>query len=337
MRFMQHAFRRASRDTAHAASRGALAAPENAPDSEKPASEDAPRDLHLLSPKELAEWDRFAMERRARRLAQTAYLGSGRALCRVLGRYKLFVDTRDVGFASHLMLDGVWEPWVTQFIARTLRPGMTMVDVGANFGYYTVLAADFVGDAGRVVAIEPNPAARAMLEKSVAVNGFAGRVRVCGEAAGGETGEAYLVAPDSEPKNAHVLDEPPPGGAATRVVRRPLDEIVAGEPRIDLVKIDVEGAEEAAVRGMAGVLEKHRPLLVLEFNAARCAAPRRLIRDLSAFYDGPIRRLSPHRGVETVREEDVLNVDGGEDQMLVFATSRDENFYTDNTGGPAGS
>src|SRR5438309_1518671 len=79
---------------------------------------------------------RYVLESRVRALSGAVYLGEGQALCRVLGRYKMFVDTRDRGFGSHLLLDGYWEIWLTRFLARAVRPGMACLDIGANLGYY---------------------------------------------------------------------------------------------------------------------------------------------------------------------------------------------------------
>src|SRR5918912_920802 len=79
------------------------------------------------------------------------------ALCRVLGRYKMYVDLRDTGFVPHLMFEGYWEYWITDFMWRNLGPGQVALDVGANHGYYTVLMSDLVGAQGMVRAFEPNP------------------------------------------------------------------------------------------------------------------------------------------------------------------------------------
>jgi hypothetical protein len=83
---------------------------------------------------------------------------SFRVLARVLGGPKIFLSADDLGFGCHLMLDGYWESWLTLFFARYVTPGKTVIDVGANFGYYTILFAAGVGPSGRVVAIEPVPA-----------------------------------------------------------------------------------------------------------------------------------------------------------------------------------
>ena len=77
-------------------------------------------------------FDRYALEDRCRALTNSVYLGDHTTLCRVLGYYKMYLDTNDTGFASHLMLDGFWEMWLTIFFARRIQPGMTVIDVGAN-------------------------------------------------------------------------------------------------------------------------------------------------------------------------------------------------------------
>ena len=104
----------------------------------------------LVSPLELATGERFALENRCRALTNPVYLGDHTALCRVLGFYKMYLDTTDTGFASHLLLDGFWEMWLTVFFARQVKPGMTVIDVGANYGYYTLLFGALVGPEGRV-------------------------------------------------------------------------------------------------------------------------------------------------------------------------------------------
>src|SRR5882672_5557832 len=118
-----------------------------------------------LYPHHLATWSRPLLERAIRRRVQTAYLGDGLVLARILGRHKIFLRSSDRGFACHVMLDGFWEMWLTQFLAHRVKPGMTVIDVGANFGYYTLLLGDAVGEAGRVIAAEPNPDAASLLQE----------------------------------------------------------------------------------------------------------------------------------------------------------------------------
>src|SRR5438045_9793085 len=131
-----------------------------------------------IYPHHLAEWSRQKVEAAIRRRVQTAYLGDDVVLARILGRLKIYLNSKDRGFASHLMLDGYWEMWLTQYLARTVNSGMTVIDVGANFGYFTLLLADIVGTKGGVIAVEPNTSATALLRETIMLNGFEHRVKI---------------------------------------------------------------------------------------------------------------------------------------------------------------
>ena len=116
------------------------------------------------------------------------------ALCRVLGQWKMYVDLRDTGFAPHLMLEGYWEYWITDFVWRNVKPGQVALDLGANHGYYTLLLADLVGPGGRVHAFEPNPRLLELLRRNIALNGF-WRVAEAREEAVGDGAGAPVVGP----------------------------------------------------------------------------------------------------------------------------------------------
>ena len=73
------------------------------------------------------------------------HLTEDTALALVHGRLPILVDTRDYSIAPHLLLDGFWKLSETEVFRNALRPGMTVVDVGASFGYFTLIAADAVG------------------------------------------------------------------------------------------------------------------------------------------------------------------------------------------------
>lgn len=205
---------------------------------------------------------------------QTIYLGDHEALTRLYTGHRIYVDTRDVGICSHLMLEGRWEPWIEAALREELRPGMRFADVGANFGYYTLLGAQWVGPTGAVYAVEANPAICRKLRKSVSINGFDPTVRVleCGvwsEVAVLEFGFTH------EYSGGGGIGA---GGDARWQVERvqvpvaPLDRLLADVPAIDVMKIDVEGAEPAALAGAAALLARSpRVTLVVEFQAESVA------------------------------------------------------------------
>lgn len=210
----------------------------------------------------------LARELQILRNGQTIYLGDHEALTRLYTGHRIYVDTRDVGICSHLMLEGRWEPWIEAVLRQAVKPGMRFADVGANFGYYTLLGADWVGPQGRVFSFEANPGICRKLRKSVAVNGFDDRVTVFNAA-------VFSAVTELEFSFVHEFSGGGAVGSAehahweaqrVRVQAAPLDLLLADQPSIDVLKIDVEGAEPDAIKGAAALLARSpRVTLVVEF------------------------------------------------------------------------
>ncbi len=274
----------------------------------------------LFNIEKLLTHPRVENEAHIRSLCDSVYLGGETALCRVLGRYKIFVDANDHSLSPHLMLDGYWEMWLTEALARAIRPGMTVVDVGANLGYFTVLMADLVGDQGRVVAFEPNPPIVALLRRTLSLNGFAERTTICDAALFDENdAEVLLVSPVGEPKNAHLASM---AGASAGPNIHPLTtrrlDSFPEVAKADVVKIDADTAEEPIWRGMSGLFAAKRPMTVfLEFATARYADPQQFLGEIrSAGFS--LQRLDLDRGIEAVDEARILSAPPLIDQMLVL-------------------
>jgi FkbM family methyltransferase len=254
--------------------------------------------------------------------AQPVYLGNDEALCRILGRHKLYVDARDRGLCAHLLLDGFWEMGLTMHIARHVRPGMVAIDIGANFGYFTILLAALVGSGGQVHAVEPAPNAAAMLRRSLELNGFQFRTSVIEAAAGADEGATSLLyVPDREPKNAQIVASPGAvdvaGGRLHQVAQRRIDALAQQLGRVDFVKIDAEGAEEQIIDGMIAILRRDKPHLVLEFNAARARAPDALLSTLGEIY-GDLRYLDLSGALHAASPAQLTSERFGIDWQLVF-------------------
>lgn len=267
-----------------------------------------------ITRKELTRLSPADLLKRSRLMARPVFVGNDTVLCRVLGRYRLFVASDDVGFGVHVMLDGAWEPWLTSFMARRIKPGMAVADVGANHGYYTLLFAHLTGPTGRVAAVEPHPRTAALLRRSLYANGFQHWTTVFEGAATAADGESlYLGVPDHEPKNAHVLTEAAPGAPQIRGDR--LATLLAEWPRVDFIKIDVEGAEEACVEGAWPIIERDRPMLALEFNPLRCQDPGGLLDRLQKIY-GRIGVIERDGSVRTTTASALLAPGRVDDWML---------------------
>jgi FkbM family methyltransferase len=253
--------------------------------------------------------------------ARPLYLGDHIAISRILGRYKIFFDTRDYGFSSHVLLDGYWEMWLTIFICQRIKPGMTVMDIGANFGYYTVLLADLVGVKGRVFAIEPNPRAATLLRQSVLLNGFSRWTSVVEAAAGAEAATALLYSPHGEFKNACIIDSAElvdrDAGTLHHVQQVKVDQLIGDEQGVDFLKIDAEGSEELIVKGMDHCIQVHRPSLVVEFNAARGKEPAAMLNYLISAY-GKVFYLDFKSNLIRTTEAELLSVHVGQDWLLFF-------------------
>lgn len=266
--------------------------------------------------RDLASLERDEAEAAMRSRVQTVYIGDQTVLARVLGSYKIFLSTIDLGFACHVMLDGFWESWLTLFFAKSIYSGMVVIDVGANFGYYTLLFGAMVGENGRVIAIEPSPSTAQFLRKTVNLNGFSARTKIFENAAdvkSGETVNLYINATD--PKNNTVVNSALPGSVAVSTIA--IDDICADFEKIDMIKIDAEGAEERIIAGMWQTIDRFSPTIVLEFNAARYKDARGFLNRLASRY-GEVEVVGYDGKPSPISVEDVLTKNFGTDWLLIF-------------------
>ena len=165
-----------------------------------------------------------------------------------------------------LLYYGMLEYAPTKLVRAFLRPGDTFVDVGANIGYYSLLAAHLVGSTGKVIAFEPVGRLRARLERSVALNGFT-NVNVRAELVDRAPGMVDLFevnAGTNEGISSTV--KPPPNSLRVAHAAVSLDQVFADSgTRPSLMKVDVEGGEEAVFAGARRLLAaKDAPCLLFE-------------------------------------------------------------------------
>jgi FkbM family methyltransferase len=179
-----------------------------------------------------------------------------------LDGFGLYVMPNDYIGAS-LISARHYEPHVTRILRDELREGSVFLDLGANIGYFSMLASALVKDAGKVIAFEPNPQNLQLIYESKLHNSFANL-----------TVFPYAVSDRSEILRFTTVGSN--GGIVGRhsvfqthfllVQSAVLDQVLSSEPRIDLVKMDIEAHEPAALRGMDGLLRRHRPKLITEFH-----------------------------------------------------------------------
>jgi FkbM family methyltransferase len=170
----------------------------------------------------------------------------------------MFVDVTDGSARLHYFHGEPYEPELAALVCERLRPGDVFIDVGANVGFFSTLAAHRLGPSGRVFAFEPHPEARTILHAAIAANGCESIVEVTGAAVGSTGGHTPLfLSVDSVLSTTDPARAPAHSYAFPRSIDVPrctLDDWFAGHrdlaARIALVKIDVEGTEADVVEGM---------------------------------------------------------------------------------------
>jgi FkbM family methyltransferase len=225
------------------------------------------------------------------------------------GEFHIFVRANDLFIGRAIVLTGEYEPYVARHVRAMLRPGDTFVDIGANVGYFTLLAASLVGPEGTVIAFEPSPDNCRLLRRSLAQNGLT-NVRLV-EKAVAEAAHAVSFSGGGADSNARILRAEEVQGREehfAHVEALTLDEALQGQPRVDLIKMDIEGAEPRAWQGMQGVLRQHRPVIISEYapeliRATSNCDPRQYLEQLWQEHRLSIlERSGAVREVETVQQ-----------------------------------
>jgi FkbM family methyltransferase len=194
--------------------------------------------------------------------------GDGYTKARALGSYWLHVWDEDQSVSPHIMNAGYWESWITAWFTDFVRPGMTVLDIGAHCGYYTGLSQRLVGPYGRVIAYEPNPVYVEALNRAKVSNDMPFKVR--GVAVGANYGKADLHVPRALTGGAVLNRDMSQWGEEIihRVPVVPLNEDYGYLfDNADIIKIDTEGGEYDAWKGGTELWNNNRhQTIVMEWT-----------------------------------------------------------------------
>jgi FkbM family methyltransferase len=194
------------------------------------------------------------------------YLGDHLGLATVDVGFRIFVDTRDRQITPHLATVGIWEPWNVALLQNILKPGDLVVEVGANFGFFTILMANLVGPSGRIRSFEANPALITLLTDSLQINGISDRVRLNNIAVTDSRGETDFSVYQNFSGDGHLSMLNPgrhPNREQVRVPSDTLDNLISEQLEIRLLRLDAEGSEPAILRGARYLIEKSPRLVIL--------------------------------------------------------------------------
>ena len=179
--------------------------------------------------------------------------------------FTMYVSPDDNYIGGSIIREHVYEPFLTRLFEQLLRPGMQVLDVGANMGYFSLLAASLVKEGGRVYSWEPSPANVKMLLASQLANGFQ-NIEIVQAAAGRRSGLLNYFPNFSNGMVTEIGQVPPEQAfAAETVMALRIDDVLSRDVKIDFVKIDVEGFEYEALNGALEMLRRCRPMIVSEF------------------------------------------------------------------------
>jgi FkbM family methyltransferase len=199
-------------------------------------------------------------------------------------------DLKDI-ICREVCFTGKYEPQETAIVDQLLKPGMTFVDVGANWGYFSLLAAHKVGPGGRVISLEPDPRIFSSLSANIARNAMR-RIAALPVAAADARSMLTLAGYDDRHWNrgvSRIATGRPSAGATFAVQAVRLDELLdeQGIDRVDVLKMDIEGAEDLALTGMtAGLREQRYRKVLLEVHPADLALRGRTSKDVLHLLSG---------------------------------------------------
>ncbi len=206
-------------------------------------------------------------------------------LPRELGGYRFHCSFRD-HIACLVFFAGCYEAQESAFVRSRLKPGMNFVDVGANWGLFSLMAASLVGPTGKVVALEPDPRVFLKLKSNIERNQLE-QVQAFQVAAADREAELLLAGHDGVTQNSGMSRLVESGGASAitfTVGSRRLDSLLdeAGLDTIDLLKMDVEGAEHMVLTGMEDGLKRFRyRCILLELHPLHPGETRPTLREIT--------------------------------------------------------
>jgi FkbM family methyltransferase len=229
----------------------------------------------------------FTGKRRLREMWQRTLADGDHRIARLPDGSTLKVQL-DVPYEQMVWLqDEEWDE--LRYLQRKLQPGDVFIDVGANLGLWTLVAANSVGPSGRVFSFEPNPTTFERLSENIRLNGRASSVEAFPKAvSAGEHVVSFLC---QRHHNLSAISSAGEGPDTKKVPTLALDCLLTNEwvaSRLAGVKLDTEGHELEALEGARGLIEKRRPWLVVEFNTTLLAS--------DALRDWPVYRFLAEKG-----------------------------------------
>ena len=222
---------------------------------------------------------------------------------KILDDFYLYTNKEEQSLGQWLSSQGYWESWITSWMTKNIMPGSICIDIGANYGYYTLLMQKLAGPTGGVYSFEANPELCELLSRSIAEapDGYS-PAALYSVAISDKKGTVSLdIVPDYVGGSTIVFDDNPPDIYEKRIIvpTDTLDNIIEPQ-KIDIIKMDIEGAEPLAWMGMQNTLE-NTELLIIEI---RSYTPQWFLDDIYSKWN--VYVVSSMSGEEVPLNKDVI-------------------------------
>jgi FkbM family methyltransferase len=177
--------------------------------------------------------------------------------------FEILIDPRDPGVSSSIILFGMAEPCVSEIFKRITKPGMTVLDIGANIGWYSLLGAKLVGRDGKVISVEPEPTNFSILSQSIALNRFQ-NIELVNACMTNKAGTVKLNLSYTNPGGHSIVCQSDHYIECQGIT---VDSIMEKQGKIDVLKIDAESAEPLVLQGADKLLNASSPLdIIMEYS-----------------------------------------------------------------------
>jgi FkbM family methyltransferase len=178
----------------------------------------------------------------------------------------MVLDSTDRGISRELLYVGRREHFSTEFIQKFLEPGDVCIDIGSNIGYYALLESRFIGNSGKIFAIEPSHQNIKLLNKNIKINNYNNIVSFQ-KAVGSKNHSGFLGLSESANQHSFVNKNLGPSILTEEVQIVSLDTFLAGKPYPQFIRMDLEGYEGEIIKGMKGIFRENKPLKIfIEFH-----------------------------------------------------------------------
>lgn len=178
--------------------------------------------------------------------------------------FKIYINENNGKVDQDIFLEGVYEPFFLSIIKKHIHPGDVFVDIGGNIGHHSLFASSLVGQQGKVIAFEPINKLFLQFQKSIAINGFE-NIKLYNLGCGDEEKEVEIFFMKDNMGASSIVEQKRSFGSEVIKIIIP-DEILKKEPKINFIKIDVEGFEYHVLMGLTQVIQNHHPKMLIEYT-----------------------------------------------------------------------